>query len=102
MLADGEPAMLDNEEGIHLAIPLACHMLPREIVQRGYRLLTESPDDVRRIWRSLGVKDSQFAAAWPKWVKHCKRWLMKMSQYVSHVQLVHGSLLEDVRPEEGR
>jgi hypothetical protein len=102
MLARGEGAALDSEEGLHFTIPLSCHVVTREVLQRGYRLLTDSPDDVRAIWRSLGVTDSAMAAAWPKWIKQCHKWISKLSRFGYRGGVAHAELLQDIPPESGK
>jgi hypothetical protein len=101
LIASGQEAVL--EAGQHMPlVPIQALRGRGEKDVRAYRMLVHSPEDVRAVWRSLGVKDAQMAAAWAKWLE-----VSLHVHYRGHLPgwrqaFPHSLLFEDVHPEGGR
>jgi hypothetical protein len=99
-IVQGEGTLIEGEEVLRLTVPILFCSFPREILVRAYRLLLERPDEIRAIWRSMGVKDPQMAEAWPKWIQQCRRWLGRLYPYgLTHGPIIQTDLFSDIRPE---
>lgn len=98
IVANGREKNLTTER-LRLAIPLTNHSLPEEIRLRAYRLLLRSPQNVRAIWRNLGVTDKKMAANWPAWRQQCSGWISEIYPQGLRGRLAHSALFEDLRPE---
>jgi hypothetical protein len=99
MLASGRGEALKNAE-LRLDIPVAWVGLTLEIRQKAYRQLVRSAEQVRNIWRSLGVSDKAMAAAWPAWTNHAINWAANVFQHGFYGKPEYCVLFEDVRPQE--
>jgi hypothetical protein len=101
LIVTGQEAVL--ESGHHMPlVPIQALRGRGEEDVRSYRMLIHTPGDVRAIWRSLGVKDAQMAAAWSKWLE-----VSLHVHYRGHLggwrqAFPHSLLFEDIRPEEGK
>ncbi|MGA3268537.1 MAG: toll/interleukin-1 receptor domain-containing protein, partial [Verrucomicrobiota bacterium] len=67
LIAGGKEAVLEADGHMPL-VPVHTLRIGADQGNRSYRMLVHSPEDVRAIWRTLGVKDAQMAVAWDKWL----------------------------------
>ncbi|EEF57022.1 toll/interleukin-1 receptor domain-containing protein [Pedosphaera parvula] len=100
LIASGNDAVLEADGHMPL-VPIQSLRIEADQGSRSYRLLVHSPEEVRAIWRTLGVKDAQMAAAWDKWLSLTLR---AMTAYRGQGtswrrQFPHENLLKDIRPE---
>ena len=98
LVAAGRSGELDNP-AVHLQVPVEWMRMPLEIRQGAYRRFTQSADEVRSIWRTLGVPDKAMAAAWPKWMEHAAKNIDGFDYPSVRGSPVQSVLFEDIRPE---
>jgi len=67
-------------------IPVRYLGMPEHIIRKAYRLFIKNPDQVKRIWRDLGVNDETIKTFWGNWLDQCVRF--------------HGSLYRAVIPQK--
>lgn len=99
LIAAGKSEALENPE-MRFDVPVMWVIMPLEVQQKAYRVLLKSHDEVRHIWRSLGVADKAMAAVWPKWMEHTVGWVWKVGQFRPYGKPAYSVLFEDVRPQE--
>lgn len=101
LLAADRENML-NEREIHLDVPLNCHSFPREVLRKAYRHLLQNPDDLKGVWREIGVEDARIAGAWPKWIVHGDNWLNQSHRFGYRGQQAYAGLFEEApfRPKK--
>lgn len=87
-----------GQERFHLTVPLMNLSLPEEIRLKAYRLLLQSPESVKAIWRNAGVSDKKMATHWPTWMRLCDRWLNEVQPFRFRGKLTHETLFEDLPP----
>ena len=98
LLASGQEAVLDSDGHMAL-VPLHSLRIGADQGNRSYRMLVHSPEDVRGIWRTLGVKDTQMATAWDKWLSLTLRTMYHSQGPLWKRHFPHENLLKDIRPE---
>lgn len=94
LLAADREKML-NEPQLRLDVPLNCHSFSSDVLRKAYRHLLRNPDDLRGVWRELGVEDARMASAWPKWIQHSNNWLNRAHAYGYRGQLVYAGLFDE-------
>jgi hypothetical protein len=101
VLAAGNAQVLENRD-LRFDVPVMWMRMPLEVQQKAYRVLLSSHEQVRHIWRSLGVQDKAMSAAWPRWMEHTLGWIANVGHFGwSYGKPVYSVLFEDLRPEEG-
>ncbi len=98
LLAGGQEAVLDADGHMAL-VPLHSLRIGADQCNRSYRMLVHSPEDVRAIWRTLGVKDTQMATAWDKWLSLTLRTMYPRQGPSWRRHFPHDNWLKDIRPE---
>jgi hypothetical protein len=98
IIAGGNETVLDADGHMPL-VPIQSLRIGADQGNRSYRMLVHSPEDVRAIWRTLGVKDAQMAAAWDKWLSLTLRTMYRGQGPSWRRHFPHDNLLKDIRPE---
>jgi hypothetical protein len=102
LIAGGNSNQALENKDMRFDVPVMWMRMPLEVQQKAYRLLLSSHDNVRHIWRSLGVADRAMAAAWPRWMEHTLEWIAQVDRSGrGYGKPVYWVLFEDVRPQEG-
>ena len=86
-----------TQDEISLEIPIRFLRESDEIVRKAYRLLINDPDQVKAIWRNLGVKDSKMEELWPHWICLAMRWSRTDYDFDIGPDIIHKDLFEDLR-----
>jgi hypothetical protein len=99
LLAAGKAEALENRE-MRFDVPVMWMRMPQEVQQKAYRILLSSHEQVRHIWRSLGLNDKTVAAAWPRWMDHTLGWIANVDRLGrAHGKPVYSVLFEDLNPQ---
>jgi hypothetical protein len=94
ILADGNEGAI-KEEG-RLDVPLRTPAMPEETVRRGYRLLLNSSDQVRGIWKSKNVVQDKVRLYWPQWISTTARIFRRDYPRLISVRMVQENLFHDL------
>jgi hypothetical protein len=94
-IAAGKESVLQGEK-IRLDIPLCFLSVDDDVVRKGYRLLLNDPEQVRKIWIDLSVSESKICELWPIWIKHAKNWFSGTGMFMRRVSMPHQELLKDI------
>jgi len=84
------------QENIRLDVPLCCMKRNKDVQRKAYRLLISNPEQVRGIWRNLGVSDSKMETLWPSWISHANKWLSSTYHYEFYYDIIHKDLFKDL------
>jgi hypothetical protein len=96
-IASGKAEIISQEGGLSLYIPLCFLQEDEDIERKAYRLLLSDPEQVRDIWRNLGVTDSKMEELWPHWIRHVGQWLFNVSRRGFRDTIVHTDLFQDLQ-----
>ena len=75
-IASGNEKILEQDQ-LHLDVPVRFPALGREITRKAYRLLCHDPEQVKAIWKKLGVRDDQIKKHWQRWIEHTASWVRR-------------------------
>lgn len=98
ILAAGNADALKNRD-LRFTIPVSWMHLNSGVAQKAYRQLLRSHDQVRSVWRSLGVTDKAMADAWPAWMQHNHGWAANVYHHGYNGKPPISDLFEDIRPQ---
>jgi hypothetical protein len=102
LLADGHGKELDNPD-LRFGVPVMWMRMSRELQQKAYRKLLFDEPQLRKIWRSVGVRDKAIADSWPKWMDHTCGWMAHVDQFgMGYGKPVYSVLFEDLKPEDDK
>jgi hypothetical protein len=103
-LAAGRASVIEPDIGLGLDVPIGFGTEPAGTIQRAVKLLARHPDRLARIWKSMGVEQSQLEAVWPKWVGVCYRWLAQVHKHhlFSYTDRLHNDLFDLLSVADGR
>jgi hypothetical protein len=102
LLADGRGNVLENPD-LRFDVPVMWMRMSRELQQKAYRKLQFAAPQLRRIWRSVGVRDKDMADAWPKWMQHTLGWIANIDQFgAGYWKPAYSVLFDDLKPEDSK
>lgn len=102
LLADGRGNVLKNPD-LRFDVPVLWMRMSRELQQKAYRKLQFAEPQLRRIWRSVGVRDKDMADAWPKWMQHTLGWIANVDQFgAGYWKPAYSVLFDDLKPEDSK
>lgn len=93
-IADGEPGIIEKGN-VHLEVPIWTPLMPEEIVRRGYRLLLNSPKQIRDIWESREVSEEGVRRYWTRWMSFIARTMRPDSPFLT-VHMIQENLFDDL------
>ncbi len=101
LIASGQESVLESDHHMPL-VPMQGVRAATEHGDRAYRKLVHSPEEVRAVWRTLGVKDGKMASSWEKWLKLTVLVNYRVTPAAWRQVFPHDHLFADVRPEEAK
>jgi hypothetical protein len=94
---NGEGAL--NERDLKIEIPLSFLSLKSEIKRYSYNSLLDISDQVKDLWRSMGVSDEKVVKYWEGWIKISLSWFFEVYRFSNRSQITHAKLMEQLFPD---
>ncbi|MGD0815304.1 MAG: toll/interleukin-1 receptor domain-containing protein [Verrucomicrobiota bacterium] len=101
VLASGDQSVLESRYYRPL-VPVQGIFFSSNNNIRAYRMLIHDPIEVRAIWRTLGVKDTEMAKSWEQWLNATCRVFTQSYRLPRLETLLHRHLFDDLRPEDNK
>ena len=95
-IAAGKEEILVQDR-VSLEAPICFHTMSWDVRRKAYRLLLNDVDQVKGIWRNLGIEDSKIEEYWGHWTRHTLQWLHSTHAIGFRDKIINERLFEDMK-----
>jgi len=85
------------QERVSLEVPLCFHDESWDVRRKAYRLLLNDIEQLKGIWRNLGIEDSKIEEFWVHWIRHTSQWLRSTHSFGFRGKIINEKLFEDIK-----